>query len=187
MASRLHELDEQQKDEAIPLQATARQKKDKRSSSSINVLGVGNLLTTVANCCMPVPHDDIIGYITKDRGVSVHRTDCKNIIHLKDKEQARLVEVEWGDTEVQNYPVKLLINANDRHGLLSDITKTLSDDKINVIAVNTMSNKKEQTARMAVTIEIRDLQQLTRIIDKISRLRNVIEVKRGASSEVGSG
>ena len=116
----------------------------------------------------------------------MHRSDCKNIIHLKDKEQARLVEVEWGDTEVQNYPVKLLINANDRHGLLSDITKTLSDDKINVIAVNTLSNKKEQTARMAVTIEIRDLQQLTRIIDKISRLRNVIEVTRGASSEVGS-
>ena len=187
MASRLHELDEQQKDVAIPLQASTRQKKDKKSSSSINVLGVGNLLTTIANCCMPVPHDDIIGYITKDRGVSVHRTDCKNIIHLKDKEQGRLVEVEWGDTEVQNYPVKLLINANDRHGLLSDITKTLSDDKINVIAVNTLSNKKEQTARMAVTIEIRDLQQLTRIIDKLSHLRNVIEVSRGANSEVVSG
>jgi len=90
--------------------------------------------------------------------------------------------VEWGDTDVHSYPVQLLINANDRHGLLSDITKTLSDDKINVIAVNTMTNKKDQTARMSVTIEIRDLQQLSRVMDKIAQLRNVIEVTRGSTS-----
>jgi len=187
MASRLHELEELQKEGAIPLHSPARRKVDKKSKGSVNVLGVGNLLTTIANCCMPVPHDDIIGYITKDRGVSVHRTDCKNIIHLKDKEQARLIEVEWGDTDAHYYPVNLLIHANDRHGLLSDITGTLSDDKVNVIAVNTASNKKDQTARLAVTIEIRDLQQLTRIIDKISHLRNVIEVTRGANSELVCG
>jgi GTP pyrophosphokinase len=87
---------------------------------------------------------------------------------------------------VQIYPVNILIEANDRHGLLSDITRTLSDDKVNVIAVNTSSNKKEQTARMAVTIEIRDLQQLSRIMDKISLLRNVIEVSRGSNGEVTS-
>lgn len=187
MASHLHELEELQKAEgAIPLQSVGRKKADKKSKGSVNVLGVGNLLTTIANCCMPVPHDDIIGYITKDRGVSVHRTDCKNIIHLKDKEQGRLIEVEWGDTDIHNYPVNLLIHANDRHGLLSDITRTLSDDKINVIAVNTISNKKDQTARMAVTIEIRDLQQLTRIIEKLAHLRNVIDVRRGSNSEMNA-
>ena len=94
-----------------------------------------------------------------------------------------MIEVEWGDTDIQNYPVNILIQANDRHGLLSDITRTLSDDKVNVIAVNTLSNKSEQTARMVVTIEIRDLQQLTRIMDKISQLRNVLEVSRGASGD----
>ena len=93
-----------------------------------------------------------------------------------------MIEVEWGDTDIQNYPVNLLIQANDRHGLLSDITGTLSDEKVNVIAVNTMSNKNNQTARMAVTIEIRDLQQLTRIMDKISQLRNVLKVSRGVST-----
>lgn len=184
MASMLHEFDEKdENDEAIPLRAIAKTRPAKKSSSSVNVLGVGNLLTTIANCCMPVPHDDIVGFITKDRGVSVHRTDCKNILHLKDKEQARLIEVEWGDTDVQKYPVNILIQANDRHGLLSDITRTLSDDKINVIAINTMSNKKEQTARLAVTIEIQDLQQLTRIMDKISLLRNVTEVNRGSHGD----
>jgi len=174
-------LSEEAGDDVVPV-VSGIPKKIKKSGSSINVLGVGNLLTTIASCCMPVPYDDIIGYITKDRGVSVHRVDCKNILHLKEKEQSRLVEVEWGDTDVHSYPVQLLINANDRHGLLSDITRTLSDDKINVIAVNTMTNKKDQTARMSVTIEIRDLQQLSRIMDKISQLRNVIEVTRGSTS-----
>jgi GTP pyrophosphokinase len=181
----LQELaNEQQAEQPIPVHAIplpAKPQKDK-TSSSVNVLGVGNLLTTIANCCMPVPYDDIIGYITKDRGVSVHRKDCKNILHLKEKDQARLIEVEWGDTNVQSYPVNLLIHAHDRTGLLSDIMRTLSDDKINIIAVNTMSNKKDQTARMAITIEIRDLQQLTRTMDKLSQLRNVIDVNRGSAA-----
>ncbi|MBE9567109.1 MAG: bifunctional (p)ppGpp synthetase/guanosine-3',5'-bis(diphosphate) 3'-pyrophosphohydrolase [Proteobacteria bacterium] len=184
MSSMMHEFDERlNNDDTIPVQASIRHRQKKTSNSSINVLGVGNLLTTIANCCMPVPHDEIIGFITKDRGVSVHRKDCNNILHLKEKDQARLIEVEWGDTDVRSYPVNILIHANDRHGLLSDITRTLSDDKINVIAVNTMSNKSEQTARMAVTIEIRDLQQLTRVMDKIMQQRNVIDVSRGANGE----
>jgi GTP pyrophosphokinase len=188
LSARLYELNEKDKpQDPVPLQPSYLKHAAKKSNSSVNVLGVGNLLTTIANCCMPIPHDDIIGYITKDRGVSVHRKDCKNILHLKEKEQARLIEVEWGDTDVQNYPVSLLIDANDRHGLLSDITRTLSDDKVNVVAVNTMSNKKDQTARMAVTIEIRDLLQLSRIMDKIAQLRNVLEVRRGANGDITSG
>ena len=187
MSSMLHEFDESQKNiEAIPLRTAKQYKTPKKSDSNINVLGVGNLLTSIANCCMPVPHDDIVGFITKDRGVSVHRIDCNNILYLKEKDQARLIEVEWGDTETQSYPVNILIQANDRHGLLSDITRTLSDDKVNVISVNTMSNKKDQTARMAVTIEIRDLQQLTRIMEKISQLRNVLEVSRGSSGDIST-
>ncbi len=184
MSSMLNEFNEKQHDNNnIPI-FSIRDKPTKKSNSSINVLGVGNLLTSIANCCMPVPHDEIIGFITKDRGVSVHRKDCKNILYLKEKDLPRLIEVEWGDTDVQNYPVNILIQANDRHGLLSDITRTLSDDKVNVIAVNTMSNKSDQTARMAVTIEIRDLQQLTRIMDKVSQLRNVLEVSRGANGDI---
>jgi len=185
MSAMLYEFDEAHKKKGnISLQAPPRIKPNKQSSGGINVLGVGNLLTTIANCCMPVPHDDIVGFITKDRGVSVHRTDCNNILYLKEKDQARLIDVEWGDTNSQSYPVNLLIQAIDRHGLLSDITSTLSDDKVNVVAVNTLSNKKEQSARMAVTIEIRDLPQLTRIMDKVSQLRNVLEVTRGANGDV---
>ena len=189
MASLIDELvskETKQKTDVEVAKVSNRNKETKRTDSSVNVLGVGNLLTTIANCCMPIPDDEITGFITKDRGVSVHKADCKNIIHLKEKDQARLIEVEWGNASVQNYPVNLLIHANDRHGLLTDITKTLSDDKLNVIQVNTVSNKKEQTARMAVTIEIRDSQQLTRVMDKVSQLRNVIDVSRGANGDMAS-
>jgi len=87
MSSMLYEFEESQtKNDAIPLRAVTQNKPSKKSDSNINVLGVGNLLTSIANCCMPVPHDDIVGFITKDRGVSVHRIDCKNILHLKEKE-----------------------------------------------------------------------------------------------------
>lgn len=189
MASLIDELvskEAKHQSDAEVVKVNNRSKETKLTDSSVNVLGVGNLLTTIANCCMPIPDDDITGFITKDRGVSVHKADCKNILHLKEKDQARLIEVEWGNANVQNYPVNLLIHANDRHGLLSDITKTLSDDKLNVIQVNTISNKKEQTARMAVTLEIRDSQQLTRIMDKITQLRNVIDVSRGANGDMAS-
>ena len=189
MASLIDELvskETKHQSDAEVVKVNNHSKETKLTDSSVNVLGVGNLLTTIANCCMPIPDDEITGFITKDRGVSVHKADCKNIIHLKEKDQARLIEVEWGNANVQSYPVNLLIHANDRHGLLSDITKTLSDDKLNVIQVNTISNKKEQTARMAVTLEIRDSQQLTRIMDKITQLRNVIDVSRGANGDMAS-
>ncbi len=183
LSSILHEFIVEDEPLSFPIHSTGRKRSNGKSKSNINVLGVGNLLTSIANCCMPVPHDDIIGYITKDKGVSVHRKDCNNILHLKEKDQLRLIEVEWGDSEIQSYPVNIIIHSMDRHGLLSDITSTLSADKINVIAVNTRSNKKDQTAYMAVTIEISDLQQLNRIMDKLSMLRNVLEVSRGANGE----
>ena len=93
-----------------------------------------------------------------------------------------MIEVEWGGEESEAYPVSLIINAIDRQGLLGDITTSLANDKVNVIAINTLSDKKQQTARMVVTIEIHDLQQLTRIMDKIGQLSNVQEVLRGSNS-----
>ena len=179
----LHELSAQKTPLDFPLHPPAHREKKQASGSSVNVSGVGNLLTSIAHCCMPVPNDEIIGYITKDRGVSVHRKDCKNILHLQEKDQSRLIEVEWGESERHNYPVTLFIQAIDRRGLLSDITSTLSMDKINVIAVNTQSNKKDQTAKMSVTIEIRDLLQLNRVMDKLSLLRNILQVSRASNGD----
>ena len=160
----------------------SRQHKHKETgSSAVNVLGVGNLMTSMAKCCKPVPGDDIVGYITLGKGVSIHRRDCRNVLNLSSERAARLIEVEWGNSDAETYPVTLIIEAVDRHGLLSDITRLMADEKLNVIAVNTLSDKKRQTAKMSVTVEIRDVQQLGRILDKINQLRNVIQVSRGAN------
>ena len=173
-----HRKSEQQED--IPIKPRSRAPKKTTSKDRISVQGVGNLLTTMAHCCTPLPGDDIIGFITKGKGVSIHRQDCSNIINLINEDRMRLIEVEWGGADVETHPVSLIIKAMDRHGLLNDVSKTVTDEKVNVIAVNTLSNKKDQTARMSVTVEITDVLQLTRIMDKIAQLPNVIEVVRGS-------
>ncbi len=164
----------------IPLQPRLLTQKKHKPSSGLMVEGVGNLMTTMANCCKPVPGDAIIGFITHGKGVSVHRQDCTNIINFDDEHRKRLIEVTWGSADAESYPVTLLIDAMDRQALLSDIAITLSNEKANITAFNTLSDKSNQTARIAVTFDVRDLQQLTRIMDKISQLPNVIEVVRGS-------
>ena len=182
LSAALHERKTDEQGVKIPVLPKQHRQSTKTSTSQIDVRGVGNLLTTMANCCKPVPGDEIIGFITRGKGVSIHRKDCTNIININEDDSVRLIEVDWGGEEADAYPVGLIINAIDRQGLLGDITTTLTNEKINVIAVNSLSDKKEQTARMLVTIEIHDLQQLTRIMDKISQLSNVIEVLRGSNS-----
>ena len=188
ITSFLHELSEAEThhEARIPLQPKVHQDKSKKTGSSIIVQGVGNLMTSVASCCKPVPGDEIVGYITRGRGVSIHRKDCRNIINVKDENRQRLIEVSWGDAEVTAYPVTLIIDAIDRQSLLSDIANTMSNEKANVTAFNTLSDKKYQTARIGVSFEVRDLQQLTRIMDKIAQLPNVREVVRGAKSRDSS-
>jgi GTP pyrophosphokinase len=181
LLSALHEISAPETGDKLPVESVPRALRKKKPSGQINVLGVGNLLTTMGNCCKPVPGDDIVGFITQGKGVTIHRKDCTNILNLTEENRLRLVEVEWGDDDVETYPVTLLIEALDRQGLLSDITRTLADEKVNVIAVNTLSDKKNQQARMAVTIETRDLHQLHRVMDKIHALHNVTDVMRGAA------
>jgi GTP pyrophosphokinase len=182
LVSVLHEITAPVTGDKLPIESVPRALRKKKPSGDINVLGVGNLLTTMAACCKPVPGDEIIGFITQGKGVTIHRKDCINILNLQEENRLRLVEVEWGEAEVQTYPVTLLIEALDRQGLLSDITRTLADEKVNVVASNTLTDKKNQMARIAVTIETRDLHQLNRVMDKIQQLHNVTDVIRGANN-----
>ncbi|OZG70611.1 GTP diphosphokinase [Hahella sp. CCB-MM4] len=151
-------------------------------SSDIHILGVGNLLTQMANCCKPLPGDPIVGYITVGRGVSIHRQDCINALQLQSSEPNRIIEVSWGDTEF-TYPVDILIDAYDRSGLLRDITILLANERVNVTTVNTQSDKKQNTARLQLTIEVASLESLARVLDRIRRLSNVIDVRRAHSGE----
>ena len=151
---------------------------DRGRATDVRIHGVGNLLTSIANCCQPVPGDPITGYITISRGVSIHRQDCINVLQLQEAEPYRIIEVDWGDRQEATYPVDIRIDAYDRAGLLRDITQVFANEKINVTAVNTRTDKAESIAVMNLTVEIPSLEFLGRLFTKIRRLPNIIEVRR---------
>ena len=148
----------------------------------IQIQGVGNLLTQIAGCCQPLPGDPIVGYITQGRGVSIHRQDCGSVLQLGSREPERIIQVSWGPVPIQTYPVDIIIRAYDRSGLLRDVSQVLLNERINVLAVNTRSNKDDNTAAMSLTVEIPGLEALGRLLGRISQLPNIIEARRSRTS-----
>ncbi len=151
-------------------------KKTKPSSSGIIVKGIDNCLVKLSRCCNPLPGDEIIGYITKGRGVSVHRKDCVNVKDLL-KEENRIIDVEWYNEDKTNYNVEIEIYANDRNGLLADIVKTVNDTKANLIGVNAKATK-ERIAITEVTVEVENLDELNKVIKNLKKVDSVYEVDR---------
>ncbi|MFN2309206.1 MAG: GTP diphosphokinase [Gammaproteobacteria bacterium] len=156
----------------------ARAPRAAEAEAGLRIEGVGNLLTQIARCCRPVPNDPIVGYITRGRGVTIHRRDCPNLLRLAATERERLLEVEWGGAAGAVYPVNIEILAYDRAGLLRDITAVLANEKVNVIGVNTYTDKQDAAAHMQLTLEIRDIGELSRVLSRLSQVSNVIEVRR---------
>ena len=150
----------------------------KKKDSDFYIEGVGNLLTQIANCCSPVPGDAITGYITLGKGVSIHRQDCSNILQLQAEEPQRIIKVEWGNTPQSTYSVDIIIEAYDRYGLLKDITTMLDSERINISAMQTLSDKRKNTVDMQVTVEIRSFDELSRILTKINQLPNIASARR---------
>jgi GTP pyrophosphokinase len=165
-------------DELVVQPRRAPRKELSTTDSGFKVFGVGNLLTTTARCCKPVPNDPIVGYITRGRGVTIHRQDCGNVLRLQGEDRDRLIEVEWGSAGEDGYQVDIAIEAYDRSGLLRDITSELANEKINLVGVNTLTDKQEGMARMSLTLEIADISQLSRVLAKIAQLPNVVEARR---------
>jgi len=161
-----------------PEKKRTRRKKQGGSPGDIKIQGVGNLLTSIARCCSPVPNDPIIGYITRGRGVSIHRQDCGNVLRLQGDDKDRLIEVGWGEPSEDVYSVDIFVEAYDRSGLLSDITAVLANEKINLSGVNTATDKSDGIARMQLTLEISDIGQLSRVLTLIGQLPNVVEARR---------
>jgi len=153
-------------------------RKPATARDEIRILGVGNLLTVMARCCRPVPNDPIVGYITRGRGVTIHRRDCGNILRLQGDELDRLIEVEWGRPAEEGYQTDISVQAYDRPGLLRDITAILANEKINLNGVNTTTDKQDGIARMNMSLEISDVGQLSRVLTQIGQLSNVVEARR---------
>lgn len=148
--------------------------------SSIKVLGVGDLLTHLADCCHPLPGDEIIGYITQGRGITVHRKDCPNIANEVEKE--RLIAVEWGEVE-RVYPVTIQIDAWDRVGLLRDISAIIAGEEVNITEVN-IRNHNDNVTSVYLTLEVNSVAQLSRVVSKIYSLWDVITVVRKGEVDV---
>lgn len=167
-------IQEEEAEAEPPPQMPARQAPATLGSPGLRVLGVGNLLTTMARCCNPVPGDQIVGYVTRTRGVTVHRADCHNV--LNEDERERLVEVEWG-TVAKLYPVSISIEAWDRVGLLRDITTVVTEDKVNMVGVRTNENGDGSVSILA-TLETTGIEQLSRLLSRIEIIRGVRSVER---------
>jgi len=151
-------------------------KPKKRMDQGVKVQGINDIMIRFSRCCNPVPGDEIIGYITRGRGVSVHKVDCSNVDFIS-AEKDRLVKVEWIKTEELFYPVRIKIIADDRPNLVSDIMLIFSSLKITVSAINAITDK-NNIANIDVTLSINNLNQLQEIIKKIKKIRTILNVKR---------
>ena len=153
------------------------EKKPKSSKTGIIVKGIDNCLVKLSKCCNPVPGDEIIGYITRGRGVTVHRKDCKNVKDLL-KDGGRIIDVYWDEKkETTNYEVEIAIYANDRNGLLADVINAISKSNSNLIAVNAKTNR-EKISIIVVTVEVKSIQDLHQVQRDIGKVDSVYEVKR---------
>lgn len=156
------------------LEANVTETTPKKLTDAVEVVGLKGMLASMAKCCSPMPGDDIIGFVTRGRGVTVHRQDCPNVLKMQDHE--RFLKVGWGKAE-HTYPVPIAIKAYDRQGLMVDISKLLADEGINIANVAVNVNHRS-VAVLKLIIEVRDLSQLSRVLNRIENLPNVIEAHR---------
>jgi GTP pyrophosphokinase len=147
-------------------------------SGNVSIYGVGNMLTQIAKCCKPVPGDPILGYITQGHGVSIHHCNCKNIANDSAAQVDRVIEVEWRTKAKDFYSADIQIKAYDRPGLVRDITNIIAIEKIHVTKLNVMVNKQEHYSTIELTIEVHNLNELGKILDKINQLPNVFSTQR---------
>ena len=142
------------------------------------VQGIGDLLSTYARCCKPVPPEPIVGYITVGRGVSIHSQACANLARLKLKSPARVLAVDWGKTGSGEFPVDIEVQAFDRRGLVRDVSAALADEKISIQGMTTVTDKHDNVAHMRIGISISGLPQLSKVLSRIAQLPNIISARR---------
>ena len=152
-----------------------------KSQSGIVVKGIDDVAVRFSKCCSPVPGDEIVGFVTRGRGVSIHRTDCVNVINLSEIDRGRLIDAEWQVSAAENtgekYLAEIKIFANNRNGLLADISKALTEKNIDILSMNTRTSK-QGIATLATSFEISSRDELQRIIDKIRMIDSVIDIER---------
>lgn len=150
----------------------------RKESGRVVVEGVGNLMHHIARCCQPIPGDDIVGFITQGRGISIHRADCDQLAELISHAPERIVDAVWGESYSSGYSLVVRVTANDRSGLLRDITTILANEKVNVLGVSSRSDTRKQLATIDMDIEIYNQQVLGRVLARLNQVPDIIDAKR---------
>ena len=161
-----------------PLPAPSPPRAAKRSKDAIVIEGVGNLLTVLARCCQPLPGDAIAGYVTRGKGVSIHRADCASFARLRARDPARAIEVEWGGGRSQSYDIDVLVRGYDRKWLHKDVTNVIAAANVHLIAVNTRVDAASGLATMNFAVRVADFEQLSTLLARLAAVPNVIEARR---------
>ncbi|MBP8173148.1 MAG: GTP diphosphokinase [Aeromonadaceae bacterium] len=171
-------VEEEEKKLLAQLEQKSQNRVQAQPKGHIVVQGVGNLMTHIARCCQPIPGDGIIGFITQGRGISIHREDCEQLKELMRRNPERMIEAVWGENYSGGYTLTVRITANDRSGLLRDITTIIANEKINVLGMRSRSNVKTQTADIDIDMEIYNIDALNRMLSKINQMGDVVSAKR---------
>jgi GTP pyrophosphokinase len=164
--------------EQDPFKKIKKESRAPASKDEVSIHGVGNLMTQFGRCCKPVPGDAIIGFITINSGITIHKRGCPNILSLPEEKRQRLIEVEWGHQSGSVYPIEVSMTAYQRTGLMQDVSTILANLKINLLNINSNTNQDEQMVYTRLTMEIHSVDELVTIIDKLSQLPNVQDVRR---------
>ena len=164
--------------EMDPRIRTKKPRPAKASKDSVVVEGVGNLLTQMAKCCQPLPGDPIQGYITQGRGVSVHRENCAQLLHLLEQHPERYIEVNWASELSGSFQTEVVVHGADRDGILRDVTTVLANGKITLLGVNSLSNTQDHTAKIKLSLEVKDLNSLSKCIGSLQQVKGVSDVIR---------
>lgn len=150
-----------------------------KTKSGIVVRGISDLSVRFSKCCSPVPGDEIVGFVTRGRGISIHRTDCVNMMNLPEIERVRIIDADWQAPEdtSEKYVAEIDIYANNRNGLLADITKTLTERNINILSLNTRVSR-QGLATLQTSFEVEGREELNRVIEKIRSIESVVDIER---------
>jgi GTP pyrophosphokinase len=144
----------------------------------VQVEGIGDLLSTHARCCNPVPPEAITGYVTVGRGVTLHRSNCRNLARLAARAPERLLQVDWGKSGSRRFPVEIMLHAMDRRGLLRDVTTLVAEEKINIERLASRGDTAQGSADLSLRIEVTGLEELTRLLARLAALPGVISARR---------
>ena len=139
---------------------------------------VGNLMTTIARCCHPVPGDPVVGYVTQGRGVTIHREDCGQVVHWRAENSPRLLQVNWGEKPTTNYSVQILVRAFDRRDLIRDISTVISTSVTQVTDISSRLDEATDEVSIHLRVRVRDFEQLSELLSRLGSVNNVIEARR---------